>query len=210
MHPGEGGRGREGLDRGLGRIALGGYGGQGAREADPDPTSRGVRAAGSGGQGCEGGRSQPGCDPCHCCRACAIPPSPIRCLGHALLTPLLLLTATPPPSPSPPSVSSIPLVELAKGMHTSHLTYESTLSLCQHLGKNVCVSQDRPVRGGIGCEGGQCVAGKASGFCRSERFAIKGCSSPEQRDLLFPSPPDPAHPSTLSLRASSSTACSCP
>ena len=74
-----------------------------------------------------------------------------------------------PPS-LPLSVSSIPLVELAKGMHTSHLTYESTLSLCQHLGKNVCVSQDRPVSvwGGEGeGRGGLCVAGQAGGCCRS-------------------------------------------
>mmetsp|Transcript_22036 Transcript_22036/g.48098 ORF Transcript_22036/g.48098 Transcript_22036/m.48098 type:complete len:386 (-) Transcript_22036:2017-3174(-) len=41
-------------------------------------------------------------------------------------------------------VVSVPLVELAKGMHTSNQTFESTKSLCQHLGKNVCVSEDRP------------------------------------------------------------------
>ncbi|GAX85702.1 hypothetical protein CEUSTIGMA_g13116.t1 [Chlamydomonas eustigma] len=41
-------------------------------------------------------------------------------------------------------VAMVPLVELAKGMHTSHATFESTMGLCQHLGKTVCVSQDRP------------------------------------------------------------------
>lgn len=41
-------------------------------------------------------------------------------------------------------VVTVPLVELAKGMHTSHATFESTVSLCQRLGKTVCVSQDRP------------------------------------------------------------------
>ncbi|GLI66574.1 hypothetical protein VaNZ11_010491 [Volvox africanus] len=38
----------------------------------------------------------------------------------------------------------VPLVELAKGMHTSQQTYESARSLAQHLGKSVCVSMDRP------------------------------------------------------------------
>ncbi len=47
-------------------------------------------------------------------------------------------------------VALVPLVELAKGMHTSHATFETTLGLCAHLGKNVCVSQDRPVRVGLG------------------------------------------------------------
>ena len=38
-------------------------------------------------------------------------------------------------------VGTTMIVELAKGMHTSNQTYESTVGLCQHLGKNVCVSQ---------------------------------------------------------------------
>eukprot|EP00798_Chlamydomonas_sp_ICE-L_P024611 gene24611-10230_t len=37
-----------------------------------------------------------------------------------------------------------PLVELAKGMHTSIQTFENAKSLCHHLGKTVCVSEDRP------------------------------------------------------------------
>lgn len=41
-------------------------------------------------------------------------------------------------------VSSTTIVELAKGMHTSNQTYETAVGLCQHLGKSVCVSQDRP------------------------------------------------------------------
>ena len=41
-------------------------------------------------------------------------------------------------------VSTTMIVELAKGMHTSNQTYETAVGLCQHLGKNVCVSQDRP------------------------------------------------------------------
>jgi 3-hydroxybutyryl-CoA dehydrogenase len=41
-------------------------------------------------------------------------------------------------------VSTTMIVELAKGMHTSNQTYESAVMLCQHLGKSVCVSQDRP------------------------------------------------------------------
>ncbi|GLC41471.1 hypothetical protein PLESTB_001008100 [Pleodorina starrii] len=38
----------------------------------------------------------------------------------------------------------VPLVELAKGMHTSQQTFETAQSLAQHLGKSVCVSIDRP------------------------------------------------------------------
>ncbi|KAG2438800.1 hypothetical protein HXX76_005341 [Chlamydomonas incerta] len=38
----------------------------------------------------------------------------------------------------------VPLVELAKGMHTSQQTYEAARSLAESLGKSVCVSQDRP------------------------------------------------------------------
>uniref|UniRef100_A0A7R9V0L7 3-hydroxybutyryl-CoA dehydrogenase n=1 Tax=Chlamydomonas euryale TaxID=1486919 RepID=A0A7R9V0L7_9CHLO len=41
-------------------------------------------------------------------------------------------------------VVSVPLVELAKGMHTSDSTFQRTMGLCQRLGKTVCVSQDRP------------------------------------------------------------------
>ena len=41
-------------------------------------------------------------------------------------------------------VTVVPLVELAKGMHTSDSTFQRTLGLCQRLGKTVCVSQDRP------------------------------------------------------------------
>ncbi|KAG1654200.1 hypothetical protein FOA52_009381 [Chlamydomonas sp. UWO 241] len=41
-------------------------------------------------------------------------------------------------------VVSVPLVELAKGMHTSDSTFQRTVGLCQRLGKTVCVSQDRP------------------------------------------------------------------
>ena len=41
----------------------------------------------------------------------------------------------------------VPLVELAKGMHTSQQTYEAARSLAESLGKSVCVSQDRPVSG---------------------------------------------------------------
>ncbi|GFR42974.1 hypothetical protein Agub_g3973 [Astrephomene gubernaculifera] len=38
----------------------------------------------------------------------------------------------------------VPLVEVAKGMHTSQQTYESARSFAEHLGKTVCVSLDRP------------------------------------------------------------------
>ncbi len=37
------------------------------------------------------------------------------------------------------------LVELAKGMHTSHATFEASKGLAEFLGKSVCMSQDRPV-----------------------------------------------------------------
>ncbi|PNH02824.1 3-hydroxybutyryl-CoA dehydrogenase, partial [Tetrabaena socialis] len=38
----------------------------------------------------------------------------------------------------------VPLVEIARGMHTSQQTYESARSLAEYLGKSVCVSMDRP------------------------------------------------------------------
>lgn len=41
-------------------------------------------------------------------------------------------------------VPLIPLVELIKGMHTSQQTFEIARGLSEHLGKQVCVSQDRP------------------------------------------------------------------
>lgn len=46
-------------------------------------------------------------------------------------------------------VVTVPLVELAKGMHTSLATFESTVALCQRLGKTVCVSQVRVRRMGV-------------------------------------------------------------
>lgn len=39
---------------------------------------------------------------------------------------------------------AVPLVELARGLHTSQQTYEAARSLAEHLGKSVCVAQDRP------------------------------------------------------------------
>ena len=36
------------------------------------------------------------------------------------------------------------LVELAKGMHTSNGTFEAAKGVAEYLGKQVCVSEDRP------------------------------------------------------------------
>ncbi|KAG2489919.1 hypothetical protein HYH03_011556 [Edaphochlamys debaryana] len=38
----------------------------------------------------------------------------------------------------------VPLVEMAKGMHTSQQTFETSKALAEHLGKSVSVSLDRP------------------------------------------------------------------
>jgi len=41
-------------------------------------------------------------------------------------------------------VAEMPLVELARGMHTSNGSFEAARSVAEHLGKTVCVSEDRP------------------------------------------------------------------
>ena len=41
-------------------------------------------------------------------------------------------------------VHLIPVVELAKGLHTSDMTFKQAKGLAEHLGKTVCVSEDRP------------------------------------------------------------------
>ena len=97
----------------------------------------------------------------------AIPPPPTH-PQHSHFTHTVVYAHEP--APHPPAlcpqvgmhfmhpVPRVPLVELAKGLHTSHQTYEAARSLAEHLGKSVCVAQDRPASAGplrVGGEGGR-------------------------------------------------------